>query len=223
MLAIQRQPIDVLRRDDEREQPGACEALRQRLRRQRGGAKTPLAARAAVVAADVARHPRLRRHDVELFADHLAQARELDPVMRTGALASRRRVLDVDPLERVGQQGACRPRAPMGRDLGAGVGLGLLARLGLGLVEPPELPVRQLLRRGPKAPRQQQPHLFVQPLDGRLVLFDRCLAPFEQRVALDNLRFELTHPRSQRGELFERCGAGRGGHGRESKAFPTAP
>ena len=100
----------------------------------------PLAARAAVVAADVAQHPRLRRHDVELFADHLAQARELDPVMRTGALASRRRVLDVDPLERVGQQGACRPRAPMGRDLGAGVGLGLLARLGLSLVEPPSCP-----------------------------------------------------------------------------------
>ena len=154
----------------------------------------PLAARAAVVAADVAQHPRLRRHDVELFADHLAQARELDPVMRTGALASRRRVLDVDPLERVGQQGACRPRAPMGRDLGAGVGLGLLARLGLSLVEPPELPVGELLRRCPKAPRQQQPHLLLQLLDARIALLDRRFVACDRRVELDNLRFELLHP-----------------------------
>ena len=117
---------------------------------------------------------------------------------------------------------------PMGCDLGAGVGLGLLARLGLGLVEQPELPVSQLLRRGPKAPRQQQPHLQlldarIALLDRRFVACDRGRALFEQRVALDNLRFELLHSRSQRGELFERCGAGRGGHGRESKAFPSAP
>ena len=114
--------------------------------------------------------------------------------MRTGALASRRRVLDVDPLERVGQQGACRPRAPMGRDLGAGVGLGLLARLGLSLVEPPELPVGELLRRGPKAPRQQQPHLLLQLLDARIALLDRRFVACDRRVELDNLRFELLHP-----------------------------
>ena len=174
----------------------------------------PLARGAAILAADVAQHPYLRRHDVELLAHHLGEALELHPVMRAGALRFREFMFDVDPLERVGQRGTLGPCTPMGRDLGAG--LGLLARLGLGLVEQPELPVRQLLRRGPEAPRQQQPHLFVQPLDGRLVLFDRCLA-------LDNLRFELLHPRSQRGELFERCGTGRGGHGRESKAFPSAP
>ena len=97
--------------------------------------------------------------------------------------------------------------------------------------EQPELPLRQLLRRGPKAPRQQQPHLLLllQLLDARIALLDRRFvacdrrrALFEQRVALGNLRFELLHPRSQRGGLFERCGAGRGGHGRESKAFPSA-
>ena len=121
-------------------------------------------------------------------------------------------------------------RAPMGRDLGGGVGLGFLARGHLGLDEQPELPVRQLLRRGPKAPRQQQPHLLLQLLNARIALLDRHFvacdrrrALFEQRVALDHLRFELLHPCPQRGELFERCAAGRGGHGRESKAFPTAP
>jgi len=56
------------------EQPGACEALRQRLRRQRGGTKMPLARRAAVLAADMAQHPHLRRHDVEPLAHHLADA-----------------------------------------------------------------------------------------------------------------------------------------------------
>ena len=55
--------------------------------------------------------------------------------MRAGALGVREFMFDVDPLERIGQRGALGPCTPMGRDLGAGVGLGLLARLGLGLVE----------------------------------------------------------------------------------------
>ena len=169
LLAVQRQPIDVLRGDDEREQPGAREALRQRLRRQRGGAKMPLAARAAVLAADMTQHPHLRRHDVELLAHHLGEAFKLDPVMRAGALGFRELMFDVDPLERIGQRGAHRARAPMGRDLGAGVGLGFLGRGHLGLVEQPELCVGELLRRCPEAPRQQQPYLLVQLLDGRLV------------------------------------------------------
>ena len=158
-----------------------------------------------------------------MLADHLGEAFKLDPVMRAGTVGCRELMFDVDPLERVGQRGAHRARAPMRSDLGAGVGLRFLARLGLGLVEQSELSVRKLLRRGPEAPRQQQPHLLLQPLDGRLVLFDRRRALFEQHVALDNLRFELLHPRSQRRELFERCGAGRGSHGRESKAFRPAP
>ena len=179
-------------------------------------AKMPLAARAAVLAADVAQHPHLRRHDVELLADHLGEAFKLDPVMRAGAFGLRELMFDVDPLQGLGQRGAHRARAPMGRDLGAGVGLGLLGRARLGLVEQPELCVGELLRRCPEAPRQQQPYLLVQLLDGRLVACDRRRALLKQHVALDNLG-------SQRRELFERCGAGRGSHGRESKAFPSAP
>ena len=90
----------------------------------------------------------------------------------------------------------------MGRDLGSGVGL----------VEQPELSVRQLLRRRPKAPGQQQPHLLLQLLDSRiarldrrLVVFDRRLMLLDRRVALDNLQFELTHPRSQCSEFVGPC------------------
>ena len=83
--------------------------------------------------------------------------------MRAGTLRFRELMFDVNPLQRLGQRGAHRARAPMRSNLGAGVGLGLLARLGL--AEQPELSVRRLLRRCSKAPSQQQPHLLLQLLD----------------------------------------------------------
>ena len=70
----------------------------------------------------------------------------------------------------------------MGRDLGTGVGLGLLGRTRLGLVEQPELSVRQLLRRRPKAPGQQQPYLRLQLLDARIALLDSRLVAFDRRL-----------------------------------------
>ena len=89
-LAIQRQLIGVLRRGDAGEQPGAGEALWQRLRRHRGGAKVPFAARAAVLATDMAQHPHLGRNDVELLAHHLAEALKLHSVMRAGIVSPQR-------------------------------------------------------------------------------------------------------------------------------------
>ena len=142
-------------------------------------------------------------------------------MMRAGTLGLREFMFDVDRSRDSGSGARTGARADAQRPR-AGVGLGLLGRARLGLVEQPELCVGELLRRGPEAPRQQQPYLLLQPLDGRLVLFDRRRALLKQHVALDHLRFELLHPRSQRGELFERCGAGRGSHGRENKAFPSA-
>ena len=112
---------------------------------------------------------------------------ELHPVMRAGALRFLQPMLDVDPLQGIGQRRALRPRAPMGSDLGGAVALGLLGRGGLGLVEQPELPVGELLRRRGESLGKEQAHLLLQPLD--------------HRVALENLRFVVTHPRVQLGEF----------------------
>ena len=92
-----------------------------------------LAVRAAVLAAHVAQHPDGGGDDVELLARHLAEAFEFDPVVRAGALV-------------VGQRGALRLRAPMGRDLGARGAVAVLRRTGLGLVEQHEMPVGECPR-----------------------------------------------------------------------------
>ena len=182
----------------------------------------PFTTGAAVLATHMTQHPHLRRHDVELLAHHLAEALELHRVMRAGALGVLQPMLDVDPLQGLGQRGALRPRAPMGSDFGAAVALGRLGRGGLGLVEQPELPVGELLRRRAESLGKQQPHLLVQPLNRRLVALDGRRALFEERVAPDNLRLVVMHPRVQRGE-FVGHGAGGGSHGRKRIAIrPTA-
>ena len=187
VLAIQWQGIGVLRGGHVGEQSGAGEALGQGLRGHRGGAQMALAVRAAVLAAHMAQHPHLGRDDVELLADHLAEAFELDPVVRAGPLVVGQRMLDVDARQGIGQRGALRGGAPMGRDLGARGGLGLLGGAGLGLVEQPELPVGELLRRGREAPGKQQAHLRFQMLDSR--------------IALGEFGFVVTHPREQRADV----------------------
>ena len=96
VLAIQWQRIGVLRGGHVGEQPGAGEAPGQRLRGHRGGAQMPLAVRAAILATDMAQHPHLGGDDVELLADHLAEAFQLDPVMRAGPLVVRQWMLDID-------------------------------------------------------------------------------------------------------------------------------
>ena len=213
-LAIQRQRIGVLRRGDAGEQSGAGEALGDRLRQHRGGAKVPFATRATVLATDMTQHPHLHGNDVELLAHHLGEALELHPVMRAGAFIFGQPMLDVDAWQRLGYRCALRGPAPMGGDFGARRALGLFGRGGLSLVEQSQLPVGNLLRRRGKAPRKQQPHLLLQVLDHRITLCEPGLVLGDDGVALGEFGFVVAHLRVQRGDLFTGGGNNRRAHGR---------
>ena len=167
-----------------------------------------LAARAAILAPDVAQHLHFGRNDVELLADHLAEALELDGVMRAGAFRLRQPMHDVDARQIRRQRGALGAPASVGRDLGVRRALGfLLLSARLGLVEQPQLPVGHLLRRGGKAPGKEQPHLLLQLLDHRVAFGD-------DGVALGEFGFVATHLRVQRGEVFVSGGRGGRAHDR---------
>ena len=92
-----------------------------------------------------------------LTTHHLAEALKLHAVMRADAFVFGQLVLDVDARQRLGDRCALRGPAPMGGDFGARRALGLFGLGGLSLVEQPQLPVGNLLRRRGKAPRKQQP------------------------------------------------------------------
>ena len=169
----------------------------------------PLAARAAVLGADVAQHPHLRRDDVELLAHHLAEALELDGVMRAGALRLRQPMHDVDARQIRRQRRALGASASVSRDLGVRRAFRFLVLLSarLGLVEQPQLPVGHLLRRGGEALGKEQPHLLLQ-------VFDQRVAFGDDGVALGEFGFVATHLRVQRGEVFVSGGRGGRAHDR---------
>jgi hypothetical protein len=73
-LAVQRQRIDGLGRGDKGQQSGAGLALGDGLRGHRRRHHVLLAARASVLAPLVVQPPNRRRHDVQLFAVHRADA-----------------------------------------------------------------------------------------------------------------------------------------------------
>jgi len=85
-LPVQRQPIQVFRRDH----PGQCrlaeQSLGNHLRRLGCQAQTAVAARAGVLHALVADHAHLLRHDVQLLADLHADLAQRRAVMRAHAL-----------------------------------------------------------------------------------------------------------------------------------------
>ena len=174
----------------------------------------PLAARAAVLAAHMTQHPDLGGDDVELLAHHLTEALELYPMLRAGALRFLQPMLDIDARQVRGQRRTLRAPTPMSRDLGAWLALAglVLGSARLGLVEQPQLPVGNLLRRGGKALGKEQPHLLLQVLDHRVALRNRGFVAGDDGVALGELGCVATHLRMQRGEGL--VGGGGRAHGR---------
>lgn len=99
-LAIQRQVIVVLGHHHLRQQPRRRDALVDDLCRHRRGLDR-LAARAGVLAANVAQHEELRRHAVELLADLLTNALER---FAAGAVGGLDLVVALDARQARGQR-----------------------------------------------------------------------------------------------------------------------
>ncbi|MBD5802144.1 hypothetical protein AZOA_15700 [Azoarcus sp. Aa7] len=175
----QRQTIDVFDDEQQGQQIVAGVALGQHLRGCGGGDRRLVALGAAVALADVTQHPHLHGHDVELFADVLANldhrgaagagalglgdvvdhidAGQLD---RQGlALAARLLLAGVDGRV-VRRLGSRRQRCGV-----AGLGRGLDQHLGL--VEQPPL-ARVRFTAGPEHAPTCQAQLFVNLEDARL-------------------------------------------------------